>query len=285
MKPLVEPFKQAGFTLIELIVVIVLLGIMSFGMTQFIVNSAQSYADTARRERLGSTSRVVVERISRELRGALPNSVRSDNGHCIEFIPQVGASHYVDLPSATTLASFTTIPLEAADRPVAGPLYAAVNPVSQAAVYAGMALSRGAIEQAYADLLVSEPRTAVEVATVSFAAAEAFSSGSPQRRWFLVQAPVSFCVSGDKLFRYQAAWPGAQLDDGYDQPSPATLPESIAQGRTLLARNVGGGFVVDKPALARNARARIELRFEEIGNSGVIERVAIEHEVQLHDLP
>ncbi|MEH6823779.1 MAG: prepilin-type N-terminal cleavage/methylation domain-containing protein [Motiliproteus sp.] len=285
MKPLTAPSKHAGFTLIELIVVIVLLGIMSFGMTQFIVNSALGYADTARRERLGSTSRVVIARISQELRGALPGSVRSDNGHCIEFIPQVGASHYEDLPTATALTSFTSIPMEVPGLPVAGPFYAAVDPGSLAQVYTGGALSRGAIEQRYADLLVVEPRTAVKVATVSFATAETFSGRSPRQRWFLLKAPVSFCVSGDKLFRYQAVWPGAQLDQGYAQPTPAELPDSIATGRTLLARNVGGGFEVEKIAVPRHTRVRIDLSFYEPGNSGVVERVGIEHEVQLRELP
>ncbi|MEH6814446.1 MAG: prepilin-type N-terminal cleavage/methylation domain-containing protein, partial [Motiliproteus sp.] len=59
---------QRGFTLVELIIVIVVMGILSFGMVQFILNSSDAYSDAARRERMGSTGRAAIEKMAREIR-------------------------------------------------------------------------------------------------------------------------------------------------------------------------------------------------------------------------
>jgi MSHA biogenesis protein MshO len=88
-----------GFTLVELILVIILLGIVSTLGLGFLRNGAEMYAQSADRERLLSQSRFVIERLTRELRNALPNSVRiSNDGLCVEFIPLKFAGRYTELP-------------------------------------------------------------------------------------------------------------------------------------------------------------------------------------------
>ncbi|MBU0911596.1 MAG: prepilin-type N-terminal cleavage/methylation domain-containing protein [Gammaproteobacteria bacterium] len=91
-----------GFSLVELILVIILLGIVSTLSLGFLRNGAEMYAQSADRERLLSQSRFVIERLTRELRNALPNSVRiSSDGRCIEFIPLKFAGRYGGLPGVT----------------------------------------------------------------------------------------------------------------------------------------------------------------------------------------
>ena len=88
-----------GFSLVELILVIILLGIVSTLSLGFLRNGAEMYAQSADRERLLSQSRFVIERLTRELRNALPNSVRiSSDGRCVEFIPLKFAGRYTELP-------------------------------------------------------------------------------------------------------------------------------------------------------------------------------------------
>ncbi|MEC9260142.1 MAG: prepilin-type N-terminal cleavage/methylation domain-containing protein, partial [Pseudomonadota bacterium] len=65
-----------GFTLIELVTVIVILGVASAGIASFVRGSMQTYIDVSTREQLLSESRFAIERLKRELRNAVPNSVR-----------------------------------------------------------------------------------------------------------------------------------------------------------------------------------------------------------------
>lgn len=97
-----------GFTLVELILVIILLGIVSTLSLGYLRSGAEMYAQSADRERLLSQSRFVVERLTRELRNAVPNSVRiSTDGLCVEFIPLKVAGRYSELPGVTAAAALT----------------------------------------------------------------------------------------------------------------------------------------------------------------------------------
>lgn len=82
--------KQQGFTLIELIIVILIMGILAYGSVQFILNTSGAYADSQQRTRLGLVATTTMERLTRELQSALPGSLRvSSNGQhqCLEFLP------------------------------------------------------------------------------------------------------------------------------------------------------------------------------------------------------
>ena len=84
--------KESGFTLLELIIVIILLGVMAVGITGFITLSTQTYLNVTERDELLASARFAVERLNREVRNALPNSLRvktnvDTNKQCLEFIP------------------------------------------------------------------------------------------------------------------------------------------------------------------------------------------------------
>jgi len=100
--------SDGGFTLIELVLVILVLAIVSTGVTKFITYGVNIYQDTAGRDKQISDSRFVIERITREVRNALPNSVRvTADGKCVEFIPILASSSYVDIPVLPDIASDT----------------------------------------------------------------------------------------------------------------------------------------------------------------------------------
>ena len=78
--------KSQGFSLIELITVIVILGIASAGIASFVRGSMQTYIDVSTREQLVTESRFAIERLKREIANAVPNSVRitgNTNYHCL----------------------------------------------------------------------------------------------------------------------------------------------------------------------------------------------------------
>lgn len=92
--------RSGGFTLVEMIVTIVISGIVVALVSMFIRHSVQSYTDTAQRAALTDAADTALRRMSRDLRRALPNSVRVPTANqCLEFIPTITGGRYrVELP-------------------------------------------------------------------------------------------------------------------------------------------------------------------------------------------
>ncbi len=90
--------SRRGFTLIELILVIVLVGILAVVATAFILPPFQAAADIERRAMLVDAADLAVNHITREVRNALPNSLRV-SGNQIEFISTVTHGRYRRLPA------------------------------------------------------------------------------------------------------------------------------------------------------------------------------------------
>lgn len=79
--------RQRGFTLIELIVVIVITAIVAGMVTLFIRAPVQSYLDVTARAELADAADTASRRITRDVRLALPNSVRvTPDGKYLELL-------------------------------------------------------------------------------------------------------------------------------------------------------------------------------------------------------
>lgn len=108
---------QRGFTLVEAIVVMVITGILAGIMVLFIRRPVQNYTDAAARAELSDAADLALRRMARELRTALPNSVRltgsPGNVWWLEFIPTTGGGQYLAVehnpdPAKGTPLSFTS---------------------------------------------------------------------------------------------------------------------------------------------------------------------------------
>nr|WP_315398982.1 prepilin-type N-terminal cleavage/methylation domain-containing protein [uncultured Duganella sp.] len=90
--------RQRGFTLVEAVVVMVVTAILATTMVLFIRRPVQNYADAAARADLSDAADLALRRMARELRGALPNSVRltvAGGVSWLEFIPTVAGGKYL----------------------------------------------------------------------------------------------------------------------------------------------------------------------------------------------
>jgi len=94
--------RQGGFTLVEAIIAIVLLGIIGAGIGLFIRAPLQGYFDTARRADMVDAMSNAAQRIRRDLRAALPNSLHIPDSStaCLQFIPVSGGGRYRAGPKA-----------------------------------------------------------------------------------------------------------------------------------------------------------------------------------------
>ena len=87
--------SQRGFTLVELIMVIVIMGVIAGMITVFMKSPIDAYFASGRRAALTDIADTTVRRIARDLHRSLPNSVRVKTGaNCIEFIPTKVGGRY-----------------------------------------------------------------------------------------------------------------------------------------------------------------------------------------------
>lgn len=98
-------FRCAGFTLIEAIIAMVLTGILAGVVAVFIARPIEGYVDSARRAELTDTADVALRRLVRDVRLALPNSLRVSGG-CIEFISTSAGGRYRDPGDGSTGGTF-----------------------------------------------------------------------------------------------------------------------------------------------------------------------------------
>ena len=272
--------KHAGFTLVELVMVIVVLGILSLGSISFISNSAKGLVDTAERQVLASSATIAVEKVLREVRRALPNSVRkfSDGGSaCLELVPILHSSEYVSIPTASDAASFDSIQFFSATGLESG--FVAVYPTSLGSVYGTSPATPRAISTSTAQAgVVGGPGPNMQTITFASAATYRFPTGSPRKRFFLVGQPISFCddASG-RLWRYQ--------NYGFNVSSASSVPTS-GSDRVLIADSLAANslqFNITPAQLQRNAVVRMSVTIQRSSSS--IEQVDISQEVQLRNVP
>ncbi len=89
--------ETKGFTLIEMITVIVLLGIIAGILTPFIAKAMQAYTHSKARAELVAKGRLAMERLTREVHQAIPNSLSVlSGGTGIEFARSRAGGRYVE---------------------------------------------------------------------------------------------------------------------------------------------------------------------------------------------
>ncbi|MFN4360246.1 MAG: type II secretion system protein [Hylemonella sp.] len=101
--------RMAGFTLVESVIVIVITGILAAVVAIFIRAPVQGYFDTVRRAELTDQADLALRRITRDVRLALPNSVRVTTAggvHYIEFIMTRSGGRYRDVSDGSTGGDF-----------------------------------------------------------------------------------------------------------------------------------------------------------------------------------
>ena len=98
-----------GFSLVEMVVVILLLGILGAAVGAFISRPVEGYRDLARRAALVDAAESALRRMERDLRNALPNSVRVSNlanGFALEMIPILDGAKYNTRGTAYAILNF-----------------------------------------------------------------------------------------------------------------------------------------------------------------------------------
>lgn len=265
--------RVKGFTLIELILVIILLSIVAIFSFRFVGIGSEMYVTGADRVKLLDQSRFAIERITRELRNSVPNSARvTTSGDCLEFVPIKVAGTYYEAPfssSGDSQFEFVSLADEWTTISTADRLF--VYATKSQYIYFNNTPRRWAT-------LSSETNRAGNITELELQGGDYFDEPSPRQRLYVGGPPVSFCVDGaGRLVRYSGyGWNETQV-----RP-PASAGTLI--GEQLINLQPSGTqvpFRVDDATLLRNNIIHVFLEY----SSASGEALYFNQEIQVPNAP
>lgn len=209
---------SAGFTIIELVVVMVVAGILSSFAMQFITLPIEAYSDQSKRTRLSQAATLILDKLSYDIRGALPNSIRVGcSGACIEYLNVVTGGRYranapgdvLSFNAADNDTSFDVLgPFDNINQLATGNgnTDCLTNTAACVAIYNTGQANSDAWDNDNIATLVTVSASSISFNNSNFSSGlTAFPSASPSQRFFIVDTPMSYIcdVASGELRRYQ----------------------------------------------------------------------------------
>ena len=282
-----------GFTLVELVITIAVSSVVVAFMAMFIVAPMTIYAAQTRRATLVDAADSALRFIGRDLRAALPNSVRvsaSGSVTALELLATADGARYQDSGplsnpalaldlTAADGAFATTVPFTQLTLPWTSSAYflSIYNVgVPGADAYQTPPPTPNVITPAGTTITISAGATANQD-LVTLSPAFQFAFGSPGQRVFLVSGPVSYLcdTAAATLTRYS----GYTIASA--QPVSAAALNAAGASAALVASNVAGcQFVLSAGTAQRNGLATLTLQIAQSGES-----VQLLHQVEVANAP
>ncbi len=301
--------KQAnqGFTLIELIMVITIAGIVAVLAATMLGNQMLAFVDLSRRAELVDQAETSVRQMARDVRHALPNSLRvTTNGTSsfIEFIPVQDAGRYRAeagdgtendddevLDFSTSDSSFQVIgrlpTISTGSRVVIyniGQEDGSGDPVNGANVYADAASnSASSAVPVFGSHVITPATTNVSYSGVDgnvmgLSVAHQFAFESPQKRFYLVGQALSYIcdLANERIVKYEGYdFEASQANDIGNAPlSGATLKSTLIENVSACSFDYAAGNA------QRAGLLTITLTVSESG-----EKVTLIHQVHVDNAP
>ncbi len=277
---------QDGFSLFELIVVIVLLGIMATGAGMLITTPIDAYNDQVRRQFLVDQAEMALRQIARDVRRALPNSIRATPvgaGWALEMVNTIDGARYRDEAGVGFTADTDILDFTSADDE-----FNFLGLLNSASLAAGqrLVIYNTAPVNIYSDAvngadpgIITPATTALALSVngienhVTMVPSFQFAQQSPGQRAFVVDGPISYiCVPGSgRITRYS--------NYAYALAQPASAPAGASQG-PLVTQLASCSLNYAAGTAQRGGIVTLEITLSDSG-----ETVSLLHQVHVDNVP
>jgi MSHA biogenesis protein MshO len=280
-----------GFTLIELVITIAVSAIVLSFMAMFIAGPVRGYTDQVRRADLIDIAENTLRRVARDIRRALPNSVRLTSAGPVVALEMLattdGVRYRLGPPPSDPDKQLDFAAAEDAFNSV-GTFGGISKPFSSTTHY--LSIYNVGVPGADAYELanvITPPGTRIDIDTdtipgednVRLSPAFQFAFGSPAQRVFLVAGPVTYLCDAllGTLVRYE----------GYDIASSQADRDSDAE---LLGAGAVSTLIADQVSACNmtytsGTAQRAGLATLELGVSDAGETVSLLHQVHVDNVP
>jgi len=271
------PCREGGFTLVELVVTLTVSVVVVSFAAMFVSGPVQGFADQSRRVRLVDAADSALRRLGRDVRRALPNSVRvrtSGGIAVVELLGTVDGARYREQPPGTdeqildfsaaddafnVIGPFTQVskPFSSTSHYLA--IYNVGVPGADAYTLADVITPAGTQIGIDGDALAGEDR-------VTLTPAFRFAFGSPTNRIYLVEGPITYLCDpiAGTLTRFSGY---AIAADQADRDSAAELLAAGASAALMADRLTACTFDYAPGTSERSALLTMSLRLGEAGEN------------------
>jgi len=291
--------RSAGVTLIELAITIALVGILAAIIVQFVA-PVRSYIDSSRRAALADTADTALRRIGRDVRLALPNSVRvtaSGGVTYLEFLlVRTGGRYRYEAgtgtdcggttaddalsfsASDTCFTSIGNVPNSAdvttSDYVVVFNLPPGTDKADAYQTTCGAACNKAQI--------TTQPLAAGTGGhRIDFTGGNTFTYESPGRRFFIIEGPVTYACDPNATPPYGSLTRYSGYAIAATQPTPPGVAGALlASGVTACAVTYDSGVATSGAGLLT-----MSLKLSMQDSRGDTENVVLYHTVHVNNVP
>jgi len=268
--------KIAGFTLIEMVTVILILGIIVVGISSFVVFGTRIFVESSAVDQVLSQSRFGIERMTRDIRRAVPNSMRvltaTDGSYqCLELLPISASTSYIDAPFFPQPVQNTLTAIKSV-RSINAAQSVLIYPLTASEVYNPQGLTAKRF-------LVQSVAESGDLLTITLTQSIRFTEASPLKRLYVAQSPLSYCfinTAGNVDLRLYQQY-------GYKavQPSPADMGNGVLMAQNITnTLTINPAIILTPATLVTNAIVHLQPRFRVNG-----ETFQYQHQVQVMNVP
>jgi len=270
---------------VELVVVIVIVGILSAMGGMIITNHMEGYAGLRRRAELVDSAESALRRMQRDIRAALPNSVRTFNSNeAISFLHTTAGGRYRSQPPGETLH----FDRQDNSTDIIGRLYTSNETITNSSicVYNTGQNPTNAYNGTNISPITNVTNGSNSSEQIEFQSIN-FPYSSPYQRFFVVDSQVCYVYDNldNTLIRYERDSSTTAPDDEFPNNNDIVAPDNLTSGDwsngELLARHVqSASFIYHPGTPSRSGLMTLKLSLKDNG-----EQISLLHQVHVLNFP